>query len=382
MKTLKIILAAALLALAATGCVGRSGANARLTPDQMANLAQEGVYIAGGEQTGNGLWNGQTMQSALNSSKVSAPDAELIAAITFGEDVAPDAPTADSSAIEGKNALDQALKAFAASKSPQAAAAAAALGEASKIAANLTKPVPQGDRKGAQGVFVMRGDSADVKAYGDSLNTAIAAIRGKTVPRANAASTTTKTEKSEWTEPALQIVADAAVQISSNYWAFTLADKALDEKEVVEQPGDPQTPDPVPVDDKGTVASADRNGSQTFLWKPVSDSNGNLVVILPAKFNNLIDGPVKVNGTPGRFSAVANGNRSHWRFDKPGAAFGSNVVVTWTATGKTYSVTVPNGSARWSTDDVANPVIPAVPTPESELPKAEVPAGQGESPAP
>lgn len=345
------------------------------SPEQIAAV-QPGQYIAGGMQTGDGLWNGDTMRHAVSTSKVVGAQAELIAAITFGEDVAPDAPVADAAAIEGKNALDQAMKAFASSKSPQAAGIALAAAEAQKLASSLLKPQPQGDRKGAQGFFLMRGDSQDVRDYGDSLNQAIAAIRGKTVVRANASTTTTRTEKSEWTEPALEIVGKYATQISSNYWAFSLAEKALDEKEVEEAPSDPQTPDPVPVDDKGTVAAADRNGSQVFLWKPVSDSNGNLVVILPAKFNNLIDGPVTVNGTPGRFTSVANGNRSHWRFDKPGSAFGSNVVVKWTATGKIFTVTVPNGGTRWQTDDVANPVVPPATTPVSEMP------GQGGATAP
>ncbi len=304
------------------------------SPEQIAAV-QPGQYIAGGMQTGDGLWNGDTMRHAVSTSKVNGAEAELIAAITFGEDVAPDAPVADAAAIEGKNALDQAMKAFASSKSPQAAGIALAAAEAQKLASSLLKPQPQGDRKGAQGFFLMRGDSQDVRDYGDSLNQAIAAIRGKTVVRANASTTTTRSEKSEWSEEALEIVGKYASQISSNYWAFSLAEKALDEKEVEEAPDDPQTPEPVPVDDKGAVAAADRNGSQVFLWKPVSDSNGNLVVILPAKFNNLIDGPVTVNGTPGRFTSVANGNRSHWRFDKPGSASGpsgaSGNTLSWCA---------------------------------------------------
>lgn len=384
MKRLLILSIASLLSLAslnASAMASRSP-NAAITPDQLANAPERGQLIQGGAQAGNGLWEGSTMRAAVATSRVSSAEAELVAAITFGEDVAPDQPVADSAAIEGKNALDQAMKAFAASKSPQAAAAAAALAEASKIAQNLTKPPPQGDRKGAQGFFLMRGKSNDVAAYGTSLNEAVAAIRAKTVVRANAATTTTRTEKSEWTEGALEIVGKYASQISSNYWAFSLAEKALDEKEVEEAPGDPQTPDPVPVDDKGTVAAADRNGTQAFLWKPVSDSNGKLVVLLPAKFNNLIDGPVKVNGEAGTFSSVANGNRSHWRFDKPGSAYGSNVAVKWTATGKTYTVTVPNGGTRWTTDDVPNPVVAPVPTPVSEMPKPEVPAGPGEPVAP
>lgn len=362
-----LVLLAAGLFGGCNGTLAKRNTNDRIPVDIAGILASNRVaYVAGGESVQTAVTD--DVLKSLAQKKQAPNEAAYFRYTQFGQDTAPDQPVADTQAIEGKNSLDAAMKAFGASKSPQAAAALAALSEASKIAQNLTRAVPQGDRSGGNQLVAFTGSSSDAAdvAKVDSEN--IAAMRLRQFPRANASTTTTTTRKDEWTEEALEIVGKYASQISSNYWAFSLAEKALDEKEVEEAPSDPQTPEPVPVDDKGTVAAADRNGSQAFLWKPVSDSNGNLVVILPAKFNNLIDGPVTVNGTPGRFSSVANGNRSHWRFDKPGGAFGSNVVVKWTATGKTYSVTVPNGGKRFETGDVANPVVPPATTPVSEMP--------------
>lgn len=337
--------------------------NAKLTPDQLANLPEDANYVSGGESVDRAV-SPEVLQSIA---AIPTADGQAVYGryTTFGEDVAPDAPVADTQAIEGKNALDQAMKAFGASKSPQAAAALAALAEASKIAQNLTKPPPQGDRKGGAQLSFMKGDSADVATVARTDAEQLTIMRTKQVPRANAATTTTRTEKSEWTEGALEIAGKYADRITSNYWAFTLASQAEDEKEVVEGPDDPQTPAPVPVDDQGNVAPADRNGTQAFLWKPVSYSNGKLVVLLPAKFNGLIDSPATINGERGTYTSTANGNRAHFRFSKPGSAYGSNVEVTWGAGGKTFRVVVPNGGQRFQTDDVANP---AVPTPVSQMP--------------
>lgn len=84
--------------------------------------------------------------------------------------------------------------------------------------------------------------------------------------------------------------------------------------------------------------------SQEFLWKPVSESDGRLVVLIPNKYNNQINQVYVV--TPdgqrvqGRFAGnTSNGQRGHFRFDRPGESFppGSYVemsldngqAVTW-----------------------------------------------------
>lgn len=84
-----------------------------------------------------------------------------------------------------------------------------------------------------------------------------------------------------------------------------------------------------------------------FLWKPVSDSNGKLVVLLPSRYNGKVSS-VTVNGEKGSFSGIANGNRTHWRFSKPGAGYGSNVRVVAATSSGNVTWTVPNGGRRTS----------------------------------
>ena len=90
---------------------------------------------------------------------------------------------------------------------------------------------------------------------------------------------------------------------------------------------------------------------QRFLWKPVSESNGRLVVITPAWVTAdrvVIAGTHTKTPDPAR----ANGNRLHFRFPSPGSAYGSNVKVE-AMMGATVvrAWTVPNGGARY---DVAS----------------------------
>lgn len=69
-----------------------------------------------------------------------------------------------------------------------------------------------------------------------------------------------------------------------------------------------------------------------FLWKPVSDSNGKLAVLLPPQYTGYVSacfiatrsGSVIEQGT---YSSTANGNREHYRFSKPGSAYPAGVVV-------------------------------------------------------
>ncbi len=98
---------------------------------------------------------------------------------------------------------------------------------------------------------------------------------------------------------------------------------------------------------KPSTATSSSGGGGGFLWKPVSDSNGNLVVLLPSQYNGKVSS-VSVNGERGSFSGIANGNRTHWRFSKPGAAYGSNARVVAATSGGNVSWTVPNGGARTS----------------------------------
>jgi len=113
-------------------------------------------------------------------------------------------------------------------------------------------------------------------------------------------------------------------------------------------PADPVTPPvepPVtpPDDPPGDVTPPAQTGDNSFLWKPVSDTDGNLVVILPANINA---STVTVNGlSPSASIGRWNGNRQHFRYPKPGASYGVNVKVVAVGTGRAW--TVPNGGARW-----------------------------------
>lgn len=105
------------------------------------------------------------------------------------------------------------------------------------------------------------------------------------------------------------------------------------------------------------VASLEASdGSEGFLWKPVSDSNRRLVVLLPSSFNATA-GRVEIHRESppnegsfveiGAFAGFGNGNRSHWRFTQPGGAYGPNVyVIVFTHTGEVFSYLIANGQHR------------------------------------
>lgn len=90
-----------------------------------------------------------------------------------------------------------------------------------------------------------------------------------------------------------------------------------------------------------------------FLWKPISDNDGRLVVLLPpamtgygAKVDVVSpDGDVLASG---RFTSVANGGREHYRFDRSGGNFpdGSSVRISF-PNGSTVNQTISETSRRF-----------------------------------
>lgn len=70
-----------------------------------------------------------------------------------------------------------------------------------------------------------------------------------------------------------------------------------------------------------------------FLWKPESDKNGKLAILLPKQYTGTIKRVRILNpqGTKvlatGKFSGVGNGNREHFRFTKPGNGFPDGAIV-------------------------------------------------------
>lgn len=84
-----------------------------------------------------------------------------------------------------------------------------------------------------------------------------------------------------------------------------------------------------------TVGGASGSGEAGFLFKPISDSDGKLAVLLPPRLAGLVKGVTLVgpNGEvieSGRYSGNGNGGRDHYRFSKPGGDYpdGLSVQVT------------------------------------------------------
>lgn len=98
------------------------------------------------------------------------------------------------------------------------------------------------------------------------------------------------------------------------------------------------------------------DGPNGFLWKPVSESNGRLVVIWPAQYTGRIGSCSIHSGYPtssgnrietGTFSAIANGGRAHFRFSQSGGAYGPNKYVTATINdGSKVTYFIANTAAR------------------------------------
>jgi hypothetical protein len=97
------------------------------------------------------------------------------------------------------------------------------------------------------------------------------------------------------------------------------------------------------------------NGQGQFLWKPKSEKDGKLAVLLPKQYTGKVasvevlspDGQQKL--AQGKASGVGNGDREHFRFNSPGEAFpdGSIVFVTL-KDGSTSQVEIKNTSARFT----------------------------------
>jgi hypothetical protein len=92
--------------------------------------------------------------------------------------------------------------------------------------------------------------------------------------------------------------------------------------------------------------------SETFLWKPKSESDGNLVVLLPSSESArsvTISGP-NVNQTVnkgGRNGKRANGQREHFRFGQSGESMKGPVQVTvQTENGQSKTMTIANPAQR------------------------------------
>jgi hypothetical protein len=84
-----------------------------------------------------------------------------------------------------------------------------------------------------------------------------------------------------------------------------------------------------PSKDVGTSLRA----SGQFLWKPVSEKDGKLAVLIPASLSDrvqevaILSPDKKKVLQKGRFSGIGNGDRAHFRFSKPGGQFPDGAIV-------------------------------------------------------
>jgi len=98
-------------------------------------------------------------------------------------------------------------------------------------------------------------------------------------------------------------------------------------------------------------SSASSGSFGGFVWKPVSESDGNLVVLLPPAYAGKVSACDVVRGGTvverGRFVGNTNGNRPTYRYRQPGAGYGSNVtVIARLSDGTTRTWSIPSGGAR------------------------------------
>ncbi|MDF3129620.1 hypothetical protein P0Y35_10485 [Kiritimatiellaeota bacterium B1221] len=101
-----------------------------------------------------------------------------------------------------------------------------------------------------------------------------------------------------------------------------------------------------------TDTATSSSSTAGFLWKPVSESNGNLVVLLPSSTQGRTQQVCTISGAFGSESApmrheTHNGGRPHFYFGKPGGSYGTNITVQAPLTdGSIFSTVVADGSAR------------------------------------
>lgn len=89
-----------------------------------------------------------------------------------------------------------------------------------------------------------------------------------------------------------------------------------------------------------------------FLWKPVADHGGRLVVLTPPQYTGRVAGVFVANANGDRveqgfFSSIGNGGREHYRFTRQGGAYGNNIfAVADLKDGTTVSWHIPVGAQR------------------------------------
>lgn len=135
-----------------------------------------------------------------------------------------------------------------------------------------------------------------------------------------------------------------------------IIDDILGKKKPAPGPAEPSKPDPGSddaaryADGPNTVA----HGKAGFLWKPVSESNGKPVVLLPPRFSNKTGDRIKVNGQQLKNKVIANGYREH--YPVPNHVDGAATVVAEATDGLggarsiRWTWRIPDGRVRWDSN--------------------------------
>lgn len=144
----------------------------------------------------------------------------------------------------------------------------------------------------------------------------------------------------------------------------------------------------------GSGSTPDVGGSTAgFLWKPESDSDGKLAVLLPTSLAGQIQNVVLKDSNDtvleeGRYAGNGNGGRDHYRFNAPGGSYPNNSVLQVTlksgevleylidSTSSRLEDLVAGGSDRSSETDEGSDDESSDPSSEStSAAKAEKPKG-------
>jgi hypothetical protein len=98
--------------------------------------------------------------------------------------------------------------------------------------------------------------------------------------------------------------------------------------------------------------SSHEAASGGFLYKPVSDTTGNLVILMPPQYAGQVSsvalrGPTGEILENGQFSGNGNGGRDHFRFSRPGSGYPDNLTVEVTLnSGEVVKYLIGDSSAR------------------------------------
>jgi len=104
-----------------------------------------------------------------------------------------------------------------------------------------------------------------------------------------------------------------------------------------------------------TIGTALKKSNGEFLWKPQSEKDGKLAIVLPKSLTGKVKS-VKILSADktktlatGKFSGVGNGDREHFRFSKAGGSYPDGAVVVITLEdGSKRNVVIKDSAVRYT----------------------------------